>query len=408
MNRSWRHSPVPLVMAREIRQRIRSRVFAISTLLLVIGVVGAGVANRVVSGDDEPERVDYAVVGDAPPDLDTAITATRELVDVDLRRTTVTPDTEAGIEAALRDGRVDVVLRVEGEGATRTGTVVSVDGTGDGIVTALDVAWRYASAHEAALDAGLTEDEAQAVLEPTPLGTATLDHDDGDDPVALFAGTIVAILLFMSISIFGGLVLTGVVEEKSTGVVEVLLGHVRPHQLLIGKVLGITVIALVQFTITLSAGVAGLIISGRTVPSDVWVALPSAVVWFLGAFVFYTTLFALAGSFVSRQEDAQGAAAPISAVMFVAYLTVFSLGADPSGTATRIVSLLPPFAPLLMPLRIATGSASVIEIALAIVLLLAGIYGMLRLTGAIYGRTLLHRGSRLTWRDAIRMARRRA
>ena len=94
--------------------------------------------------------------------------------------------------------------------------------------------------------------------------------------------------------------------------------------------------------------------------------------------------------------------------MFVAYLTVFSLGADPSGTPTRVVSLLPPFAPLLMPLRIATGSAGVLEIVVAVVALVAGIYGMLRLTGAVYGRTLLHRGARLTWRDAVRMARRGA
>lgn len=396
-------------MIREIRQRIRSRVFAVSTVLLVLGVLGGGVANRLLSGDDEPERIAFALVGDAAPDgFDDAVAATRGLVDVDLEQVTLPDPTDAGAERALRDELVDAVVRVDGVPPDRTGTIVTVDDAPTEVVSALDLAWRYASAHEAAVTAGLDPDEARAVLEPSPLGVAALDLDEGDDPVALFTGTIVAILLFMSISIFGGLVLTGVVEEKSTGVVEVLLAHVRPHQLLMGKVLGITVVALVQFAATLAAGTVALSISGREVPSDVWVALPSAIGWFLGGFVFYTTLFALAGSFVSRQEDAQGAAAPVSAVMFVAYLTVFSLGADPSGTPTRVVSLLPPFAPLLMPLRIATGSAGVLEIVVAVVALVAGIYGMLRLTGAVYGRTLLHRGARLTWRDAVRMARRGA
>jgi ABC-2 type transport system permease protein len=67
--------------------------------------------------------------------------------------------------------------------------------------------------------------------------------------------------------------------------------------------------------------------------------------------------------------------------------------------------VLPPFSPLLMPLRIATGSASVVELVAAVALLVAGIYGMLRLTGAVYGRTLLHRGSRLSWRAVASMAR---
>ena len=119
--------------------------------------------------------------------------------------------------------------------------------------------------------------------------------------------------------------------------------------------------------------------------------------------MLYSTLYALAGSCVSRQEDAQGAAAPISVVFTAAYLTVFALGGDPSSTAARVVSILPPFAPLLMPVRIATGAASILEVALAAVLLAAALLGMLRLAGSVYGRTLLHRGSRLGWRQALRL-----
>jgi len=127
------------------------------------------------------------------------------------------------------------------------------------------------------------------------------------------------------------------------------------------------------------------------------------LLWFIFGFIFYSTLYALAGSFVSRQEDAQGAAAPISLVFTAAYLAVFALGTDPSSTTARVVSILPPFAPLLMPLRISTGAASVIEIVVAAVLLIAATLAMLRLSGGVYARTLLHRGTRLKWREAMQM-----
>ncbi|MBI5088748.1 MAG: ABC transporter permease, partial [Actinobacteria bacterium] len=85
------------------------------------------------------------------------------------------------------------------------------------------------------------------------------------------------------------------------------------------------------------------------------------------------------------------------------YIAVFALGANPYSTAARIVSVLPPFAPLLMPLRVATGAASILEIVVAALGLLVATAGMLRLAGSVYGRTLLHRGSRLRWKQALRL-----
>ena len=81
---------------------------------------------------------------------------------------------------------------------------------------------------------------------------------------------------------------------------------------------------------------------------------------------------------------------------------MFTFGADPEGTPARVLSILPPFAPLLMPLRMVTGAASIVEIVVAAVLLVLAVWAMVRLAGSVYSRTLLHRGSRLTWRQALR------
>jgi len=150
------------------------------------------------------------------------------------------------------------------------------------------------------------------------------------------------VLLFFSITFFGGFILMGVVEEKSSAVVEVLLSHVRPHQLLIGKVLGTALAALVQFGAAVAAGLVALNIAGIEVPRAVWVALPSSLFWMIGGFLLYSTLFAVAGSLVSRQEDAQTASLPITMVVSIAYVMLIPIGSEPDSTVARVLSMVPP------------------------------------------------------------------
>jgi len=389
-------SMIKLVMAREIRQRMRSKGFAVTTVLLCVAILGMGVLNRVLSGDDSPTTYDIAVIGEMPAGFDDATQQAAQALDVVIKFENV--GTRADAEQLVRDGDLDVAVDAS------TGELISESDPSDQLTAAMNAAWQSSSSLRAAEDAGLDPGQISTILSPAALRPAVLDGGkDSDDGLAMGVGFATAVLLFISINAFGGLVLTGVVEEKSTGVIEVLLGHVRAHQLLAGKVFGIGVVAMAQLSAAILTGLIALKVSGTSVPSGIWVGLPSTLLWFVCGFVLYSTLFALAGSFVSRQEDAQGAAAPISMVFTAAYLTVFVLGNAPYAPATRIVSVLPPFAPLLMPLRISIGAASGVEIVVAAVGLLAATFGMLRLAGAVYGRTLLHRGSRLHWKEALRM-----
>ncbi len=303
-------------------------------------------------------------------------------------------DDPAAAAQALEDGTIDALVDGDDESVTWNHS------ESDTLAPVLDQSWRTAQAADAATSAGLDDAQVVAILDPPPLQSDVLDPDD-EPGVGLLVGFASAVLLFISITNFGSYVLNGVVEEKSTGVVEVLLSHVRAHQLLAGKVLGVGAVALLQFSAAVLAGLVSLRISGITVPSELWVGLPSTIGWFIGGFLLYSTLFALAGSFVSRVEDAQGAAAPITMAFTMGYILVFAFGSDPSGTPARILSILPPFAPLLMPLRMVTGAASIVEIVIAAVLLALAVWGMIRLAGSVYSRTLLHRGSRLTWRQAF-------
>jgi ABC-2 type transport system permease protein len=301
----------------------------------------------------------------------------------------------AAADDALRRGDVDVVVD-----ATSRQILFhkSVDDTRAAIVGA---AWQATSAAQAAADLGLSAAQVASVTSPPALSVTTVEPEK-DTGVGELVGMLSAILLFICLNTFGALVLTGVVEEKTSAVVEILLSQVKAHVLLAGKVLGIGIVAMIQFALLVLAGVVSLKVSGTSVPGAVWVALPSTIGWFLGGFAFYATLFALAGSFVSRQEDAQSSAAPISLIFTAGYILVFVVLGDPGATLPTVLSILPPFAPLLMPLRIATGVAALWQVALAVVLLLGAVYVVIRAAGAIYARSLLHRGSRITWRQALR------
>jgi ABC-2 type transport system permease protein len=387
-------SVVWLVSRREIVDRMRRRSFVVLTLLLCLLIVGAGVLFAVLRDDS---RASYDVGLVAAADRDTSFEQALEAVaaasDVDI--TVEALDEPADGEARLRDGAIDVFVDAELSTVTWDETVDSE------LERIVDTAWATSSVSIAAAEAGLADAEIESILSPDPLTSAVIDPRD-DELLGLLVGFASAVLLFISITTFGGYVLTGVVEEKSTGVVEVLLSHVRAHQLMAGKVFGVGAVALTQFTAAVLAGLVSLRVSGTDVPTEVWIGLPATIAWFVGGFLLYSTLYALAGSFVSRVEDAQGAAAPISSAFTIGYILVFTLGSDPSSTAATVLSLLPPFAPLLMPLRMVTGAASVVEIVAAAVLLAMAVAAMIRLAGSVYARTLLHRGRRLRWREALR------
>ena len=102
----------------------------------------------------------------------------------------------------------------------------------------------------------------------------------------------------------------------------------------------------------------------------------------------------------------EAAAAPISTVLIGAYLLVFIFGYAPDSTATTVMSLIPPLAPMIMPMRMAAGAAPVWQVVLAIVLLAVAIVAVWKLAGKVYEQVLLRRGQRISWKEVASLARR--
>jgi ABC-2 type transport system permease protein len=389
-------STIRLVARREIRDRLQAKSFFVVTGLLVVLIVAIGGVYRLV-GDDEAESVELGVSDPVPAGF--AEAAAQAAVAVD-REVTVTPIDAADARRALEDGDIDAAVLT---GDRRVVYDDEIDAETQAIV---QQAWSGVELQEALTDAGVSAARAEDIVSAEPLEATTLEGDEDDTGLAVLTGTVTAVLLFISLQIFGNYALTGVAEEKSSAVVELLLVRVRADQLLAGKLLGIGVVASLQFAAAVLAAMVALAISGVDVPDEIWSALPMAVVWYLGGFALYSTLYALAGSLVSRQEDAPAAAAPIVTVLIAAYVMIYIFGYVPESTASRVLSVIPPVAPFLMPMRMAAGAASVVEVVVALVLLVATTVVVWKLAGKVYEQVLLRRGSRIPWREALALLQR--
>jgi ABC-2 type transport system permease protein len=405
-------APVRLIARRELRERLRARSFPIVTALLVAAILAVGILTRLASGDGGDTTV-VGVAGTAPVRFDETLAQVARAADRDVELVEVRggdaddvggddgASGSTGVRRALEEGDADVVVVPADRRVVYDGDI------DDELQAIVQQAWASAEIRRSLLDAGIGADQAQDLLSPEPLAASSLDADeDDDDGVALLTGTLAAILLFISLQMFGNYVLVGVVEEKASAVVELLLVRVRSDQLLAGKLIGIGAVALLQFVLMVIAGLVALTISGVEIPGEMWSALPMATVWFLGGYALYSTLLAVAGSLVSRQEDAQAAAAPILTVLIGAYILIYIVGYVPESSASRVLSVIPPIAPFLMPMRMAAGAASVLEITVALVLLLVATVAAWKLSSTIYEQVLLRRGSRIPWRDALALVRR--
>jgi ABC-2 type transport system permease protein len=216
-------------------------------------------------------------------------------------------------------------------------------------------------------------------------------------------GVIVAIVLFISLQIYGIQVGQGVAEEKESRIVEILLATIRPGQLLAGKVVGIGLVGLLQLAIV---GAVGLLLIARThvvtIPALGAGVIAGGLLWFVLGFTLYAILFAAAGSLVSRVQEVQLASLPIVMALAVAYLaSLVVVLPDPNSLASTVLSLVPFLAPVAMPARMA-ASAPAWQVALAVALTLVAVGAATWLASRIYANSVLRTGARVGFGEALR------
>jgi ABC-2 type transport system permease protein len=231
---------------------------------------------------------------------------------------------------------------------------------------------------------------------------------------------IMAILLFMAILLYGVNVMSSVLEEKTTRIIEVLVSSLRPFQLMLGKVTGAGAVSFFQFVIW---GVSARLLIGMRAPiarmlganpADAQaiqlpkVPFPTLVVFmafFLGGFLLYSAMFAAVGAMSSNEQEARQAQQPVTYLLMIAYLSIIGLTNDPSSTFARTLSLIPFTSPIATPVRWTAGSMGTGELVASLVLLAIGIVGVTWVAARIYRVGILMTGKRPNLKELMRWVR---
>jgi ABC-2 type transport system permease protein len=379
---------VGLVARREFDSRVRTKSFVIGLLVTVL-LLGAIIAGPVLVADDGAQRL--GVVGD------TGSAAMLEAAagQAGLELTTVEVPDEQTARQQVRDGELDAAL---------------VDGSRVVVESELDPILRSALEEDAAQRAiagALVERGVDPAVLSTAAAEATLQIDAFEPPDPQAAertglAFVVVIVLYIQLSFFGIAVAMGVVEEKTSRVVEVLLATIRPWQLLLGKVLGIGAAGLLQMVVLGAVGLGVGTATGVVTLSGTAVSVfLGSLGWFLLGFLFFAVLYAAAGSLVSRQEELNAVTTPMTLLILLPFFVAIYSAQSPGGGLARTLAWIPPFSPMLMPFQQASGEAGVGITLLAVALMLAATAVFTWLGGRVYAGAVLRSGSRVTLREAL-------
>lgn len=388
---------IRLVAGREIRERVRSKAFLGSAALTLVLVLAAAIIPGLV-GDDGPKRYDVGVVGSAATAVADRLPAVAAAVGEDATFVVRAVADAAEGERLVAAGDIDVVL--VGGGAV-------VDEEPDDLLAMLVQAAHREVASEAALaKAGVSGSAATAALRPPPLPVRALDppdEADGQRQGVVFVGTM---LLYGQLLGFGYYVANGILEEKASRVIEVVLAKAQPSHVLTGKILGIGLLGFLQLVGTVVIGLVAASLAGSiALPPEIIRVAVEVIAWFVLGYALYASLYAVGGALATRTEELQNTTAPISMIAVFSFIAATVALNDPGGTLARIATFVPPTAPMVLPIRTAAGEIALWEVAVSVALVLLATAGSVLLAGKVYAGSALRVRSQVKLRDALARAR---
>jgi ABC-2 type transport system permease protein len=384
-------APVVLtVMRREMLVRLRSRVFLGGTVVMVALVVVGIVVASLLIGRTTSVKVGFTAES-APLQQDFIASATA----VGQQVTVSTVADEATGRSQVSAGTLDALVI----GPPTSPTIVVKQSAPATMQAALQRAVLSARFTALGIPAGVLATVTSGLQVPVDALQPTNPQAMQDRIVGLAVG----ILLFLVLGLYGSQVAQGVVEEKATRIMEILLATVRPTRLLAGKIVGIGIVGLLQIAIVAVATLVAVAVTNVvTTPALSPAAIVAYLVWFVLGFLLYSAGYAALASLVSRPEEVQGAIGPMALFPIASYLLAYLALANPTSPVVTVASLLPPFAPILMAVRMSGGDVPAWQVGLALALTVAAIVGLTLLAGRIYANSAMRIGAKVRFIDAFR------
>ena len=425
-------NPIFIVARSELLRRITTKSFVVTTLLAPLALV-AVLALVVLASVEalESDSRTIAVVDETGFVLDRLL----EVEDEDL---ILVPADSATVRAEVLSGRYNAYLVIPRGVLTEEESVryYSVSGGGFNVSSVLRNRIQRAVRDHRMEEANVSP-EVLSILHTFVDIRAVMLDTEGEEAgsAAIFSGLglIMAMLMYFALIFYSNAIFYGVMEEKRSRVVEVLISSVRPFNLLMGKVMGIGAMGLIQLSCwgllliamtTLGGTVIGLFLdpvsmgfdagattdemlaaSGITMPSvDISIVI-WFVLYFVGGFMLYAGLFAAVGSMTDQPQDAQSLLLPVMLPLFIPMIFISAVLESPNSTLAVVLSQIPFTSPVPMVMRLAATDLAFWELPVSLLLLIAGIIGVVWVSSRIYRIGILMHGKKASIKDAVRWLR---
>jgi ABC-2 type transport system permease protein len=266
---------------------------------------------------------------------------------------------------------------------------------------------------------GLDPAKISEYMRPVGLSTkkVTTRGVEKDTGGTFILSYVLVLILYMTLIFYGQIILRGVIEEKTSRMVEIVLSSMRPFQLMAGKIVGIAAVGFTQYAIWALFGLAATRYSKslitRAFPAAAAFEMPSIpsyifvyfVLFFIGGYFLYATMYAAIGSMVNSEKEAQNLVMPVTMFLIVPILLMMFIIRSPNSTLSVILSVIPFFSPILMLLRVCVLLPPFIQIAGSIILLVLTTLFMIWITAKIYRVGILMYGKRPSFGEIVKWVR---
>ncbi len=422
-----------LIAKREWTTRLKQRSYQVTTIIQVLVVLIAALSPVIIArftGDSVDEAVTVAVVDEADAGIAERITPYLQ-ADIEGLET-IEVESVQDVEPARQqvdDGDVvGALIASRGEDDALAFTLVTEEPESSTAVQRIYAAASSIAMEDRLIDSGVTTEDAQQVFAPAAF---TIEDIGGEESEAAFGPTdanaaeyaiayVATILMFIAVVMYGTWIAQGVVEEKSSRIMEIMVNAATPRDLLAGKVIGIMMAGLTQLLPMLLVG--GLVFANQRAIADMvgvdvstvldidfgslsFQAIGYFLLYFLLGFIMYGSVYAGIGSLVSRQEEVNQAIAPMMTFMMIGYFGAFFVLGAPNSAVAKWLTIFPLTSPFTALPRILLGDPSSGEIILSIGLLVLMMVLGVWIAGRLYRIGVLMYGQRPSWKSLMRMGR---
>jgi ABC-2 type transport system permease protein len=409
-----------VIARREFAERVKSKWFVVMTVLWPVLMVGMIVIPALLGGQGTA-GAKVAIVDRSGADVGTSMSVKLALLQK-WNTNVIEPTSDVKeLRRKIQTGELNGYVVIPEDALDGGEIVYSGDNASNQTVTIMFTQVAQTSVIEKrATRVGLSGTQLMSLTKPVSVSVRhTTGEEEGKSGIITFLlGYMIAFLIYIAITLYGINVMRSVVTEKSSRVVELLVAATKPRAMMSGKIMGVGAAGLTQIGIWFIIGAIALANqdailglfgaspkAGSMLPSLTITQLAVTLTCFVLGYLFYSALYAAVGAMVSSEQDSQQAQMPVTFLLVIGIIAITAVTNDPRGQTAVVMTNVPFWSPMLMPMRYFLGGATGAQVTISLAILAVSTLVVARAAAKIYRVGILMYGKRPSVRELVRWLR---